>query len=248
MPPRRAFVDPTRASTGGEAGLRSRFQRDSLLRGVLEENEDMLREIDDLRDKVKVQAHELLSAKKRIHNLEARLSGNEVAKHAMYEKIDDVNAVPVDRAGILRSILKTISAYQFGNCYARILARSQRLVAKPAETPQYLRGECEKEYEVPKEEEATMMRQALRESNRRLDEAYSLLQSYQETPSFSVTEYDELVIACMMEIIGLSKSINVMILEEREFPAERARQLIAAHGGHICDGAEIITPRLPSKP
>ncbi|EKF37718.1 hypothetical protein MOQ_002084 [Trypanosoma cruzi marinkellei] len=197
-----------------EAGLIPRIRRDSIVRGVLEENEDMLREIDLLRETVTKQAQELFIATKRIHVLESQLGRLEDAEDAAQEKADVSNNVeaitPVDKTGILRSIFKAISSCQFGDSHKRIRAYKQGRLRKSAEKARDFEDKRQKKSELLRKKEKDVLGNTLHESNQRLDEVSSLLQSYRETPSFLVGAYDELVIDCLMEIIRLSKKMNLM--------------------------------------
>ncbi|KAF8286125.1 hypothetical protein TcBrA4_0027520 [Trypanosoma cruzi] len=224
MPLERSFIDPGHASMGCEAGLIPRLRRDSIVRGVLEENEDMLREIDLLRDTVTKQAQEIFTATKRIHVLESRLARLEGAEDASQERTDDSDDVEevtsVDKAGILRSIFRAISSCQFGDRHTRIRAYKQGLVRKSAEKARDFGEKSEKESELLGKEQQDFLGHAFYESNKRLDEVSSLLQSYRETPSFLVSAYDELVIDCMMEIIRLSKKMNLMTVGDFGAPPD----------------------------
>ncbi|RNF11349.1 hypothetical protein TraAM80_00986 [Trypanosoma rangeli] len=187
----------------------------------------MLHEIDDLCNKAEIQSHELLPVKGRIHKLEAQLAGPEAAKPTVYEKTNDANAVSDGRAGILRSISRTISAYHFGNCYARILPRNQRQIAKPAKTPQALKYKYKQLY-------------ALMDKGGGGGGAWCDIRFVNQTIAlmwciifFGLTKRRRvfqwpstmtwLAIMCMVEIIYLLKSSNVMILEEYEFLAAKER-------------------------
>ncbi|KEG15493.1 hypothetical protein DQ04_00061310 [Trypanosoma grayi] len=255
MPPKKSIEDAGSPPENKCVVTQSHLLQYSFVRRVIEENEDMLLEIDELRETVKRQAEQLIAAESRICFLEAQLpvpenspGAAETASVANGDAVTDSNVI--DKVGILRSILGAIVAYQFGDCYKRIRARTRRVMREDGKssTEPAVDGEEKEKGQDDEEEEKCVLERALRESNRRLNEACCLLQSYQDTPSFSATASDQLVIESMMHVICLSKMLNAMALEGYSSSAAGARWLLAAQGHRIREVADLATPRLPPEP
>ncbi|ORC90722.1 uncharacterized protein TM35_000071460 [Trypanosoma theileri] len=254
MPSKVSSVDASTVPVEGETMANSRLLRYSFVRTILEENEKMLHEIDELRDMVARQNEQLIADEKRIRFLEAQL-----ATGSDSNSVEELYAdfVGVDKTSILRSILGAILTCQFGDCYARVCARSRRIpqdaeisftIAESTSNTSSADADVVIVAAKKQEERDRMFELALRESNRRLDEACHLLQSYQDTPSFSATPYDQLMIEVMMHVIGLSKMMNAMVMENFNSPTAMTQWLINVRKPQISDIESDMTPLLPSDP
>ncbi|KAH9580147.1 hypothetical protein LSM04_009188 [Trypanosoma melophagium] len=264
MPSKVSSEDECTVPVEGEAMANSKLLRYSFVRSILEENERMLHEIEELRDTLTRQNEQLIADEKRIRFLEAQLSTESYSNSA--EELHN-DFVGFDKTSILRSILGAILAYQFGDCYARACTRSRRVpldaeisVAVAMTEGTSTTTTTTTTTTIPttdadaiiiatkQEEKDRIFELALRESNRRLDEACHLLQSYQETPSFSATAYDQLMIESMTHVIGLSKMMNAMVMENFNSPAAMTQWLLNARKPHFCNVESAETPRLSPDP